>query len=144
MRLKLTLRRPDAPVDLVVTADATATVADVARTLSIADPRATPGSGQDLTLRVSDPLGGIGATRLIDGATTMADSSLISGSTIELATDTGRFRSPDTSRGTAIATLRVLSGPDAGREFALPSGATVVGRDRDCDVRLSDPMVSKR
>ncbi len=144
MRLKVTLRRPDAAVDLVVTADATATVADVARTLRNADPRATPGQSHEVTLRVSDPFGGPGATRTIDGATTMADSSLISGSTIELAQVDAHFRPADAARGVPVVTLRVLAGPDTGREFPLPAGATVVGRDRGCDVRLSDPMVSKR
>ena len=39
MRIKLTLRRPeDRMTDLEVTADATATVADVANALYLADP----------------------------------------------------------------------------------------------------------
>ncbi|MFC7482822.1 FHA domain-containing protein [Luedemannella flava] len=37
-----------------------------------------------------------------------------------------------------------MSGPDAGRgPFPLVAGSTLVGRDRDCAVRLTDPLVSK-
>ena len=48
------------------------------------------------------------------------------------------------SRGPAAATLRVLSGPDVGREFPLPSGTSYIGRGRDADIRLTDPLTSKR
>ena len=48
------------------------------------------------------------------------------------------------SRGPAAATLRVMSGPDVGREFSLPSGTSYIGRDRDVDIRLTDPLTSKR
>ena len=37
-----------------------------------------------------------------------------------------------------------MSGPDVGQEFSLPSGTSYIGRDRDVDIRLSDPMTSKR
>ena len=47
-------------------------------------------------------------------------------------------------RGTAAATLSVLSGPDAGREFPLAEGTSVIGRDASCDVQLTDPLISKR
>ena len=51
---------------------------------------------------------------------------------------------PAHERGPAAATLRVLSGPDAGREFSLPSGTSYIGRGRDADIRLTDPLTSKR
>ncbi len=38
----------------------------------------------------------------------------------------------------------MLSGPDVGREFPLPSGTSYIGRDRDVDIRLTDPLTSKR
>jgi S-DNA-T family DNA segregation ATPase FtsK/SpoIIIE len=41
------------------------------------------------------------------------------------------------------AVLRVLSGPDAGREFPLRAGDSVIGRDAGCEVALADPLVSK-
>ncbi len=46
-------------------------------------------------------------------------------------------------RGTA-AILRVLRGPDEGREFPLRYGDSTLGRDASCDVRLRDPLVSGR
>src|SRR5690349_12467749 len=58
MRVKLTLRRPAAPLtDIVVMADSTATVADVARQIASTDPtRSIPASPADvLTLSVAPP-----------------------------------------------------------------------------------------
>lgn len=139
MKLKLTLQRGDRPVDLTVTADGTATVADLARMLHIADPLVTQPVADELTLAV---IGEGVASRTIDGSSTMTDSALLSGATIQIVRADERFR--DGSHGTPVARLRVVAGPDAGREFSLPSGASTIGRDRDADVRLSDPMVSKR
>ena len=63
MRIKLTLRRPeDRMTDLEVTADATATVADVANALYLADPlRSEVEPPEGLTLQVQDPGAGPGA-----------------------------------------------------------------------------------
>ena len=44
----------------------------------------------------------------------------------------------------AAALLTVISGPDAGLQVNLPSGSVTIGRAADCDVRLTDTMVSKR
>lgn len=140
MKLKLTLRRPSGPVDLTVTADATATVGDVARVLRMADPAGGDTAAGALTLTAWDPFGASGA-RAMDAATTLADSSLLSGSTVEVVTASPGFG--ESPRGAPVAQVRVLSGPDAGREFPLPAGAATIGRDHDVDVRLTDPMVSK-
>jgi pSer/pThr/pTyr-binding forkhead associated (FHA) protein len=40
--------------------------------------------------------------------------------------------------------VEVIRGPETGRVFALPPGATSVGRDRDCDFTVDDPTVSRR
>ena len=63
MRIKLTLRRPeDRLTDLEVTADATASVADVANALYLADPlRSELEPPEGLTLQVQDPGAGPGA-----------------------------------------------------------------------------------
>ena len=63
---------------------------------------------------------------------------------ISLAEVSENFNAPGANRGPAAATLRILSGPDVGQEFALPSGTSYIGRDRDVDIRLSDPLTSKR
>ena len=49
-----------------------------------------------------------------------------------------RHRSREPSR------LRVLFGPDAGTEIALPAVGVVIGADPACDVPLNDDAVSKR
>lgn len=144
MKLKLTLRRPGGAVDLTVTADATATVADVARMLLVADPQnaATADEGA-VTLSVSGAAGS-DAARTVNGDASLAESGLLSGTAVEVVRESGRFSSADGGRGAPVATVRVLAGPDAGREFAVPAGASVIGRDRAGDLRLTDPMVSKQ
>ena len=44
----------------------------------------------------------------------------------------------------AVATLNVVDGPDAPKQFSLRRGTNYIGRGRDSDIRLSDPLVSKR
>lgn len=143
MKLKITLRRPGGDVDLGITADATASVADIASHLALADPQgpgqeATPG---ELSLRATDVFAPADSTRVLDPAGNILDSGIRSGSQIELVRT---FAGEVAERGQAVAVLRVLAGPDAGQEYPLPSGASIVGRDRDVDLRLSDPLISKR
>ncbi|MDO9396393.1 MAG: FtsK/SpoIIIE domain-containing protein [Herbiconiux sp.] len=162
MRIKATLRRPGGTSStLQITADATASVADIARAIHDADPQRTgrPGStgpapatgatGPDasapaatppLTLRVTDSTG---EARELDPASNLLDAGVRSGSVLELTTPSAGFRQAGRS-GPAAATLKVLSGPDAGAEFSLPFGSSSIGRERGIDVRLSDSLVSKR
>lgn len=142
MKLKLTLRRSDRVRDVNVTADATATVGDIARMLVRADPAGGAPPSEDVTLHVADPAGAAGAGRTLEPSTTIVDSGLLSGAYIDVVTADRRF-SP-VSAADAVAIVRVLSGPDAGREFPLAAGSRLIGRDPAADVRLSDPMVSKR
>lgn len=145
MKLKLTLRRPAGLVDLTVTADGTATIGDVARTLAAADPQAQPDAvDTPVTLRLSGPAGEAASARTAHGDATLAESGILSGSTVDVVSDGDRFSGAAGGRGSTVAVLRVLAGPDAGREFALPAGASLIGRDREADVRLGDPMVSKQ
>lgn len=140
MKIKVSLRRGDQLRDLYLTADATATAGDVAYALAAADPAADGAPTTALTLSTREPFGG--RLRTLDGATTLADSSLLSGSYVELVRATTDLA--EASHGPAAAQVRVLSGPDAGREFAVPNGSSIIGRDHAADVRLNDPMVSKR
>ncbi|MGV8907380.1 MAG: FtsK/SpoIIIE domain-containing protein [Propionicimonas sp.] len=141
MRLKITLRRATGNVDLTITADATASVADIARRIADADPTRTSALEGPLTLRAADAFAAANAERLLDGDTGILDSGIRSGSRIEL---TRSSPGPARQAEQPAAVLRVLSGPDAGREFPLHAGTNVVGRDRGVDVRLTDPLVSKR
>jgi S-DNA-T family DNA segregation ATPase FtsK/SpoIIIE len=144
VKLKLTLQRAAGRVDLAVTADATATVGDVARLLLEGDPagRRVPASAPS-TLRILDAAAQSGG-RVLAGSATVADAGLLSGMHVEVVADVAQDHARADAGAPAVAKLIVSAGPDAGREFGLPAGATVVGRDRDAGVRLSDPMVSKR
>lgn len=145
MRAKLTLVRSEGrKTDLVLGAEATATVGDVATALFAADPlhrgRPTP---DRLTLSVADDHSGR-AARLLDAGVDLYAAGLRSGSVIEVTRPSDEFTVPGEDRGPVAAVVRVLAGPDAGRDFPVPSGSSTVGRDRDVDVRLSDPLISKR
>ncbi len=144
MKLKLTVDRAGAPVDLVVTADATATVADVTAALVSGDPLRALGAAPAGTLRVTDPYGAAAGPRTLDPAATMGDAALLSGSTIEVVAGSDGAHLRDGAHGAPVARVRILSGPEAGSEYAVAAGSTVVGRDRDVDIRVTDPMVSKR
>jgi DNA segregation ATPase FtsK/SpoIIIE, S-DNA-T family len=147
MKLRLTLRRdPDPARDLAVTVDGLATVSDVARELYVADPAragAEPPGELSLTVEESYVAGGMRG-RTLNPAVSLFESGLRPGSTVTISRVSDQFNVPGQDRGPAVATLRVLSGPDAGKEFSLPAGASYLGRDRNCDIRFSDPMMSKR
>ncbi|WP_395245241.1 FtsK/SpoIIIE domain-containing protein [Agromyces sp. MMS24-K17] len=142
MKLRLTLHRATGPVDVAVTADATASVADVAGALLAGDPQraAAPSGPVSADLRVLEG----GAARVLDPTALVGEAGLRSGSHVDLVVRGDRFADAGADRGAPAALLRVLSGPDAGREYPLPFGSSIVGRDRDVDVRLTDGLVSKR
>jgi len=145
VRIKLTLLRAEGrTTNVAVTADATATVGDVAAALFAGDPanKAVPVPPR-LTLRASD-YGNAGTGRTLDLASDLLSAGLRSGSTVALAQMSQESADPGRGRGPTAALLRVASGPDTGREFPLPVGASTIGRDPAMDVRLTDPLVSKR
>ncbi|WP_024368334.1 FtsK/SpoIIIE domain-containing protein, partial [Arthrobacter sp. TB 26] len=147
MRIRLTLRRDPADAkDLAVTVDGLATVADIATQLWAADParRGTPPpSNLSLSIEEAFAAGGMKGS-ILDRQDNLLESGLRPGSIVSLTQLSEQFATPGASRGPAAATLRVLSGPDVGREFSLPSGTSYIGRGRDTDVRLTDPLTSKR
>lgn len=147
MRIRLTLRRDPADAkDLAVTVDGLATVADIATQLWAADParRGTPPpSNLSLSIEEAFAAGGMKGS-ILDRTDNLLESGLRPGSIVSLTQLSEQFATPGVSRGPAAATLRVLSGPDVGREFSLPSGTSYIGRGRDVDVRLTDPLTSKR
>ena len=147
MRIRLTLRRDPAETkDLAVTVDGLATVSDIATQLWAADPdrRGTP-APDNLSLRIDEAFvaGGMRGN-VLTRTDNLLESGLRPGSVVSLTQVSEHFDVPGAGRGPAAATLRILSGPDVGQEFSLPSGTSYIGRDRDVDVRLSDPLTSKR
>jgi S-DNA-T family DNA segregation ATPase FtsK/SpoIIIE len=149
MKLKLALQRPGTPVDIVVTADATATVGDVARSIVDADPLAEsrPDAQQPLTLSVSPPE----STDLVvlPAETPIGEAPVGSGfNAVVVACEqpsTGGAHAAQTGdRGPTAAYLRIVSGPGSGRQFAVPLGSSSIGRVAGNDVVIDDPLVSKR
>ncbi len=140
MRLKVTLEGAGPATDLVVTADATVTVGDVARAImdrhpaGLASPSAATASA---TLMVSPPA--FGTWRVLPGERALGEAGVASGYVVRVVD--GATRAPTTD---AAVMIRVVSGPDTGREFTAAAGDHVIGRDAACDIVLSDPMVSKR
>ncbi|WP_245708925.1 FHA domain-containing protein [Ruania alba] len=134
-----------APADIVVTADSTATAADVARYIAESDPaRTIIASEQDvLTLAVAPPTADrfeplqpdvpIGEAPIGSG---FAASVLNLG---EQQTVTSSAKSRN-----AVGVLRATDGPLRGQEFPLAMGHASIGRDPANDIVLADPMVSKK
>ncbi|WP_102194567.1 FtsK/SpoIIIE domain-containing protein [Microbacterium aurantiacum] len=145
MRVKLTLRRPAAPLtDIVVMADSTATVADVARQIAATDPlRSIAAAPADvLTLSVSPPTSDSPVMLMPD--LLIGDAPIGSGFLAEVV-NVGPNRAAVGSAGARpAALLSVVSGPAAGQEFPLPVGHFLIGRDAANDVTIADPLVSKR
>lgn len=136
MKIKLALRREAAaPVDVIVTADATATVEDVAR--SLADSSRIPASVTP-TLLVAPP--GEEPTQM-DPTALVADALLGSGFDAAVVAATADAYA---SSGATAAVMQILSGAEAGRVVPLAHGTSIIGRVEPAHVVLRDPMVSKR
>jgi S-DNA-T family DNA segregation ATPase FtsK/SpoIIIE len=153
VRLKFTLARTAGPaVDLEATVDATVTVGDLAAALDRCDPdrgalrgaRPEPAAGTRLSLRVHSGGTATGSSTVLSADLPLAVSGVRSGSLLSLASVGDRWQARGAASGSAAASLTVLSGPDAGQEFPLREGTSLLGRDVACDVRLTDPLVSKR
>jgi S-DNA-T family DNA segregation ATPase FtsK/SpoIIIE len=139
MKLKVTLLSDAgrSHSDIQITADATATVGDVATALAGATGAAAAANGKGHSMRVTD----VGGTtpNVLSPRVSLLDSGIRSGSAIELVVaDEHQAR-----RGPGVAVLRIVAGSDAGTEVSLPSGTSEVGRSAECDVTLNDPLVSK-
>ncbi|UXA19106.1 FtsK/SpoIIIE domain-containing protein [Mycobacterium sp. SMC-4] len=142
MQLKLILRRDDGSrAQVAVTADATASVGDLATALATGDPDSRSMRVQGgLTLKLEqvafdNALQG----RALDPTRSLIESGMRSGSMVSLAAaPPGVSR---TRRGRSVAVLRVLEGPDVGREFSLAPGNSVIGRGPRSDVQLRDPQI---
>ena len=151
MKLKLGLRRQvGAPADIVVTADSTATVADIARAIASSDPfsgdRARASAAQ-LTLAVAPPT----STEpvVLQPDLLLGDAPIGSGFNAAVVAHTvpgAGAGSGVGAGGETAAVMRVHNGPEAGREIPLPRGIRIIGRavGRGVDIVLADSLVSKR
>lgn len=144
MKVKLTLsRRGAAPVDVVVTADSTATAADVARHLATSDPARCEAVAWDdvLTLAVAPP--GEGELKNLDPAVHMGEAAIGSGFRAAVVNLGPAGAVPDDGRR-VVGRLLAVEGPLAGREFQVRAGHSTLGRQRTNDIVVPDAMVSKR
>jgi S-DNA-T family DNA segregation ATPase FtsK/SpoIIIE len=148
MKIKFTLQRSGAPsVDLVATVDATTTVGALAEHLLVADPAGgrpdpRPADGRHAADGPAT-LGVVGARHVtLDPRLPVGESGLRSGATVSIGRAGRSYAEPQT--GPAVAVVRVVSGPDTGREYPLPRGTATIGRERGCEVRLTDGMVSRQ
>lgn len=142
MQAKFILRRPNGSrAQVAITADATASVADLAQALVLSDPeQRQPPDGGGLTLKLEQAASVKGtAGRLLDPSRSLIDSGLHSGSTISVAP--AAALPPKRRHGRTIAVLRVLDGPHAGMEFPLPAGNSTIGSGPSNDVVLNDPGI---
>lgn len=148
MKLKFTLHRPQSEqVDLVVTADATATVGAIAEKLARHDPSLVADQQGGLTLAVAPPatstLTRRGATfDNLDPKALIADAPFGSGFAVKVAARPPR--SATLAPEEVAALLLIHTGPEAGRRVALPEGSTVLGRTGPADVLIADPMISRQ
>ncbi|MCU1498142.1 MAG: domain containing protein [Acidimicrobiales bacterium] len=134
MKLKVTLKRKAGDTaDLVVDVDASVTVGAMASALAASDPSAPGAPSVPSTLAVE---GVTQASSTLDPHLTVAEAGLGSGQYLSLVP-------ARRSSSVSAAVLTVSGGPDAGKSFDLSRGLNSVGRAKDCDVRLSDPMVSQ-
>ncbi|MDF2561568.1 MAG: hypothetical protein K0R99_3014 [Microbacterium sp.] len=145
MRVKLTLRRPAAPLtDVVVVADSTATIADVARQIATTDPtRGIPAAPEDvLTLSVAPPTSE--QLTMLNPDLLVGDAPIGSGFLAEVVNVGPNRVSVGSASLRPAAVVRGISGPAAGQEFPLPVGHFLIGRDAANDITIADPLVSKR
>lgn len=142
MKLKLAYERSSGrPADIVVTADTVVQVGEVANWIASVDPLARPAEVESLTLSVAAP--GETDFTVLDPARAIGEVAVASGFTVRLVGASGQR--PASSGRAVRATLRVVGGPESGREFPLAPGTYTLGRDASCDLVLADdPMVSKQ
>jgi S-DNA-T family DNA segregation ATPase FtsK/SpoIIIE len=144
MQLKFILRRDDGTrAQVAVTADATASVGDLATALAIGDPdKRNARPPKNATLKLEHSAFDTGTPgRLLDPRRSLIDSGIRSGSTVSLS-GVQAAAVPRSRRGRSVAVLRVLEGPDAGREFSLTAGNSSIGTAPTSDVMLTDPTVT--
>ncbi|WP_299576221.1 FtsK/SpoIIIE domain-containing protein [uncultured Williamsia sp.] len=138
MRLALAVRGVDESlVRVAATTDATATVQDLAFALRDGDPRGSVDT-ESVTVRLWRD--GRPQSTLPPGMA-LVESGIRSGATLEVVAAPADDLVEGTVRGRSVAMVRVVSGPDGGREFLVPSGVSTVGSAATDHVRVVDPAV---
>ncbi len=149
MKLKLTVDGfPDGGVDVVVTADVTATVGELARKLVLGQPGDSQSPLYDLafkdtvplTLRVKYP--NSDRRWVLDSFGTMNNAGLQSGCWVETVR-VSDVEPSDVLHYERLAVASIVEGPNAGTSFDVVAGRNLIGRGRGCRIRLHDNAVSR-
>lgn len=137
MKLRTTLVRGGGDAeDVLINADADATVGDLARTLVENDPRGGGSVATEVTLEAFGTIAQ-GAGEVLDAEATVSHVQLGAGSAV-------RVVPADYQPRNALGEVTIVSGPGAGTTVSIDRGVITIGRDPECDVVLDDPLVSKR
>jgi S-DNA-T family DNA segregation ATPase FtsK/SpoIIIE len=137
VKLKLTIEGGEGRCDALVVADTTATVGALIERICHRLYGAVPPPGAAPTGLVVNR--GSAGQRTVDGSVTLGEAGLRSGDVVSLTSIPG-----DSTSSPPVGVLHVVSGPDAPSQFPLHRGTNYLGRDRGAQIRLSDPLVSKR
>ncbi|WP_277213654.1 FtsK/SpoIIIE domain-containing protein [Isoptericola croceus] len=141
MRVKVTLRRPDGSRDdVVVTADAGATIGEVASTIARVDPHGAGGAtAQEGAATLEARLPGQDRPTLLPADAALGEAWIGSGAEVAVV-DRAR---PGFGYGTSHEVRATLRFP-GGQTVDLAEGSWILGRAAGADVVLNDPMVSKQ
>jgi DNA segregation ATPase FtsK/SpoIIIE, S-DNA-T family len=140
LRLKLELQPESGTLSAItVTAEATATVADVAAAIR-AGQTGVPCAATDLSLQILD--NNDTSLDVLPPQSLLPETNLRSGQRVRVVqwADSHRF----TEATAPPARLRITAGPGSGQTFDLHKGPNVIGRQANCEVTLDDLMVSRK
>jgi DNA segregation ATPase FtsK/SpoIIIE, S-DNA-T family len=148
MKIKLTVSgMPSGDTDVLLTADVTATIGEIARNIVLGHPDDSPlrtiarGNLKPLALRAWYPNNP--QSYVLDPLATLSDAGLQSGCAVEVIAMTD-LQADDVPLYRRAAMARISAGPQAGSEFDLVVGKNYIGRGRGCRIQLEDPTVSRR
>ena len=144
MKVKLAYRRQDGTEsDVIVTADARSTIAEVATTIERVDPIGFAPAQQHGSRTLAALLPGQTDPVVLPPDAPLGEAWIGSGAVVQVVDTAAASRSRMRS-GPVRAVVRVVAGPGAGRTEELRAGSYVVGRATDSDLVLADALVSKR
>lgn len=140
MKLRLDIESADgSSTPVTVTAEGTATTAELAGAIEAARSGIPADSDHLSTLQILGEHGDILAT--LPASTMLTETRLHSGQRVRVIADQPTSA---TDAAAAVGWLRVISGPVSVEEFPLRLGAQLIGRDKASDIVLLDEQVSRR
>lgn len=139
MQLKLDLAaRNGSRIPIAITAEATATISDVAAAIRAGETQVPAPADPILTLQTLADNGA--RIAVLPPRSLLTETTLRSGQRVQVVEWLDSRQVPEDA---APARLRVLAGPQAGDSFPLHAGPNFLGRGSDCDVVLHDQLISR-